>query len=330
MSEENKFNAEGIKETAEEVKETIGEAVEKAQDAIEEVKETVNDFKENAGENIGETVEAVKDAAANIGETVSDVKDATEETFEGVKENFGEAFEQAGEAFEDAKEAAKSNKLPVIIAAIVAVLVIAAIAALFLTGTFGKMFNKYNRGYVNTTGRTIEQVAEESGMTFDEFLAEYGLPKNMPKNTYESAAFYAMSVGKVAELYGMDFAALKETLKLGDEVSENDTWGKVEGEVALGTYLGGEENLAEFKEYYGLGDDVNADTKWKEVRLIVDTKTKEDREKSEAALNDPQNQATDEDSADLENVQDSAPAEEAADGEDLPEDVQAAIEDSAK
>ena len=51
------------------------------------------------------------------------------------------------------------------------------------------MFNKYNRlGYVDVSGRTVAQVAEEQGMDVDEFLEQFDLPSDMPGNTTESAA----------------------------------------------------------------------------------------------------------------------------------------------
>ena len=120
-------------------------------------------------------------------------------------------------------------------------------------------------------------------MTLDEFKDQFSLPKNMPKNTYESAAFYAMPVSKVAEVYGISFDTLKSELGLPDEVTENDEWGKVEGEMTLRQYVG-EENFDDFKTAYGFGDEVTLDTKWKEIRNIVDTKQKERREEQEKQL----------------------------------------------
>lgn len=163
---------------------------------------------------------------------------------------------------------------------------------LYVLGYFGIWFNKYNRSYIDTTGRTIEEVAETAGMTLDEFLEEFELPKKMPKNTYESAAFYTMPVSKIAEIYGISFDTLKEQLELPDETTENDEWGKVEGEMTLRQYVG-EENFEDFKTAYGFGDEVTLDTKWKEIRTVVDTKQKESREEQEKAMEEAETSSAD-------------------------------------
>ena len=150
-----------------------------------------------------------------------------------------------------------------------------------ITYTATPAVNKYNTKYIDTTGRTIDDVADQSGMTLEEFLEIYRLPKDMPGDTYESAAFYTMPVSKVSEVYGLTFEDMKEQLRLPDTVAENDKWGDVEGEIPLGVYIGGEEYLDQFKEYYELGDNVTAETKWKNVRTIVDIRQKEEREQSE-------------------------------------------------
>ena len=137
------------------------------------------------------------------------------------------------------------------------------------------MFNKYNRlGYVDVSGRTVAQVAEEQGMDVDEFLEQVDLPSDMPGNTTESAAYNCIPVSKMAEMYGMDFNTIKEVLKFPDDVDEDTAWGDAIGQVKLGDYVG-EDNLAEFKETYGFGDDITADTLWKDVRQTVDEKSRQ-------------------------------------------------------
>ena len=145
------------------------------------------------------------------------------------------------------------------------------------------MFNKYNRlGYVDVSGRTVAQVAEEQGMDVDEFLEQFDLPSDMPGNTTESAAYNCIPVSKMAEMYGMDFNTIKEVLKFPDDVDEDTAWGDAIGQVTLGDYVG-EDNLAEFKETYSFGDDITADTLWKDVRQTVDEKSRQQRIESEKA-----------------------------------------------
>ena len=176
-------------------------------------------------------------------------------------------------------ESASGSKKKIITAVIIIV------AALILIG--GSVFgmskaglfttNKYNKmGYVNISGRTLEDVAADADMTVDEFKEEYQLPEDMTGDTYESAAFYNIPTGKIAEMYGMEFSDIIELLALPDTVTETTPWGEAEGEAPLKNYVG-EESVDAFKEEYELGDDVTGDTKWKDIRNIVDQKALDQR-----------------------------------------------------
>lgn len=184
-------------------------------------------------------------------------------------------------------EPAKKSKAVVI--AIIAAIVIAVAAIgiggyIFMEQSLGinyLSFNKYNRQYVDVTGRTIEEIATAQNQTVAEFLEEYSLPADMPKNTNENAAYYTIPAKNIAKMYGMDFATMKTMLSLGDDVTEDTPWGQIEGEMTVGDQIGGEENLASFKEKMGLDDKVTIDTKWKEIRMTIDRKSRQDRIKSE-------------------------------------------------
>lgn len=133
--------------------------------------------------------------------------------------------------------------------------------------------------YINVSGRTIGEVAEQAGYTdFNEFLTEYGLPSDLSADTTESDAYYTIPTGKIAEMYGMELDELKETLGLGDNVTYDTTWGEAESQSPLRFYIG-EEYLDAFKAEYGLGDEVTADTLWGEVRNIVDQKALDDNQR---------------------------------------------------
>lgn len=223
-----------------------------------------------------------------------EAESAAEETFTD-ETVFGEDSQKAAEEtnpdeaevettstfdFEVPTPAKKSNTGKI---AVIVVIIVAVLAAI---GYFVYEYltrNPYNEmGYINISGRTIKDVAEQSGFaSVDEFLAEYSLPADMPEDTEESAAYYNIPTGKIAEMYGMELADLKEILGLGDDVDENTPWGEAEGKATLGNYIG-EENLESFKQTYELGDEVTADTLWGEVRNIVDQKSLE----QQAALNE--------------------------------------------
>lgn len=188
----------------------------------------------------------------------------------------------------DMAAAPKKSGAGKVVAIVILVVVILAAAGFAVYKYMTR--NPYNElGYINVSGRTIGEMAEQAGTTLDEFLAEYSLPADMPADTEESAAYYSIPTRKIAEMYGMEVADLKEVLGLGDDVTEETPWGEAEGKAPLGKYIG-EDYLEQFKQEYDLGDDVTADTLWGEVRNIVDKKTLEQQKAADAAA---QNQDTD-------------------------------------
>lgn len=249
------------------------------------------DEKENFGFEAEENTEAVETADENVvGET--------EELFgnEAIEETAEEAVaeEETEEIVVPAKKKGGAGKAIAI--AVVAVLVIAAVV-------FGvvKYINRnpYNEmGYINVSGRTLEDVYSQAGYEdLEEFLADYGLPADMPANTEEAAAYYNIPAGKIAAMYGMDIDMLKQLLGLGDDVTEDTPWGEAEGKATLAKYVG-EDNLDSFKAEYGLGDEVTADTLWSEVRNTVDKKTLKDQKEAEKAVKEEKKNDTADDDAD--------------------------------
>lgn len=263
----------------------------------EVVEETVDVTEEPV--EVEETAEVEETEAIEVGET--EAVDVSEDVLN----------EEA--VSEEAAPQAKS-KTGMIVGVVIAAVVI-VIAGILIYMFSGNLFNKYNRmGYIDTSGRTIEQIADETGYELADFLATYNLPSDMPGNTYESVAYYNIPCSKIAEMYGMDFAMLKETLKFGDDITEETPWGVAEGETTVGAYIG-DENLETFKEEYGLGEEVTAETKWKEVRNIVDQKAKDDRIAAEKAAKEAEKATeapAEETEATAEAEATEAPAEETA------------------
>lgn len=142
--------------------------------------------------------------------------------------------------------------------------------------------NPYEKDYVDTTGRTIGQAAEESGMDYEQYLEKYGLPSDMPKTTSENAAVNAIPLKKYAELCGMETQKLKELLGVSshEEFTDETPIGDVLAQVKVVDYVG-ESQFDAFKETYELGDDVTRDTLWGDIRNRVYEKNKEAREAEE-------------------------------------------------
>ena len=156
------------------------------------------------------------------------------------------------------------------------------IAAAVITSTMS--FNPYNKlGYVDISGKTIQDIADAQGITLAEFLEAYQLPSDMPGDTTEANAYYSIPTGVVAEMNGLDFDTIKTMLKLPEGTTYATPWGEAEGGIKLADYIGGADKVDAFKEQYGFGDEVTAETPWGEIRNAVDTIELEKRQAEEAA-----------------------------------------------
>ena len=241
---------------------------------MEENKNLENELLETEEVN-EETVEEI------VEETVEEVtEEVVEEAVEAVEAIEEVAEEVAEEATEEIPEEVKKGSKKVGIIAVVVALVI--IIAAVVTSTME--FNKYNKlGYVDISGKTVQDIADAQGITLAEFLAAYQLPEDMPGDTTEANAYYSIPTGIIAEMNGLDFETLKTMLKLPEDATAATPWGIAEGGILLADYIGGADKVDAFKEQYGLGDSVTAETPWGEIRNIVDTIELEKREAEEAA-----------------------------------------------
>ncbi len=242
--------------------ETVEEAVEVAEEIVEEVTEEA--------ESVETEVEA--EAAEEAVQT-----EAEEEIAEEYPEEYSDEV------------LAKSNggKIAAIVGGAV-VVVLAIVAALWYFG----VINPYERGYVDVSGVTLEELAEQSGYTVSEFKKANGLPMLMPKSTHENAVQNNVKLKSAIVNSGMTFEDFKAHYGWGDNITENSTVGEALGEAKLSVMLGlgevdeetAKSTLDEFKKYYELGDDVTLDTPYKEIRTHMDEKAREMniKEKEEA------------------------------------------------
>lgn len=322
MNEEEKNLNEEIEETTETpAEESVEETTEApAEDVVEETTDAPAEdvVEENNAETPEEvidnaTVEAVEAKAAEtvlggeetelansdvmaVGE-IEDTEDETEETAEdgaAAAAAIETEIAEDGTVTEDAQIPTVTDAVNTALSKTVAMIIGAVIlVAIIVLGIIfcPRIFNKYNRaGYIDVSGKTIAEIADNSGMELDEFLESFGLPKDMPPNTAESVAYYYIPCGKIAPMYRMDFQTLKTALGLPDDVTEDTPWGEAEGEATLNSYVG-EDNLAAFKEKYGFGDEITGDTKWKEIRNVVDEKQREDNLEQQKAAKEAEKKA---------------------------------------
>lgn len=322
---------ETVDETAAVTENAVSDAVdESAADAVDDAQ---GDAAEVSSDDVA--AKATSEIAADLEETVNQFADeaaqAAAEAAESDVPETADGFTQMSEtemavaqalAARDAEDAAKNavrksrNTLIAVIAAVVIVIGGAVVSGFVskdsegslrinsYSGWLPKLVNKYNhQGYIDSTGNTLGDIINQVGVTLPEFLEMYDLPADMPKSTSEMAVIYNMPAGTYLNMTsGLDYDSIKEQLNIpdtaedGTELTEDTAWGIVEGEIAVKDYIGGEENLEEFKENYELGDEVTGDTKWKDVRNAIDSYTKKQREESEkAAAEESTSETTEED-----------------------------------
>lgn len=170
-----------------------------------------------------------------------------------------------------------SRKSSATIAVAVAVLVVGIVVSILLF--YNGIVNPYEGDYVDVTGRTAADLAKEKGMSFGDFLKEYGLPDDMPKQTSERAVYYNIPVGKIVEKSKNvgTFKELKEQMGWDDTVTPETTIGEALDKTRLSNYVG-DEQLDRFKSLYELPDEVTGETLYGEVRNSVDAMDKQLRE----------------------------------------------------
>lgn len=330
------------------------EAVEPETAAAEAAEaEVIAEAEEAVGENeaagVAEDVIGIIDADGS--EEIGETGEADEADPEAV--NPEENVEDGTVIVEDAEEipapAKKKSALPAI-AAIIIILVIAAgalvIKMLSSNGAYvveNADGSKVTLDIVNTSGMTLAEVEEQLGMTHEEFLEQYQLPEDMSVDTPEAVAFYAMPVKTMASMYGMDFETLKAQLNIPDattvsepkglwaklksalgfgeksiEITEDTIWYLVENETELSNYLT-EEDLPEFREEYGLGEEITLESRYKDIRGALNAKMREalaeaEKEEQENNAADAQTDTGAEADTDAQTEADTA-ADGAADGE---------------
>ncbi len=231
-------------------------------------------------------------------ELENEVVETEEVEQEVVEETKEEPVEEiAEEATEEAEEEvveecccckpAKSYKT----SAIIAWVLVAILAIVDVYYYMTNIYNKYNHiGYLNVSGYTLGEAVTGMGMEFEVFKEMYGLPEDMRKDTYMEAAQSLIPCSVMARLNGLEFEALKEQYKFGEEITESNTWGEALESMLLRDYVG-EDNFEEFKTTYELGDDVTLDTKWGEIRKEVEKKDLAQRLAAEKEAEEPEQTA---------------------------------------
>ncbi len=242
-------------------------------------------------EIVEETVtEEIEEAVAEPTEEAAESVD--EMTAETVEDDGQEATDVADELAEDAEpacdavEIADNSKNGTVakIAAIAGGAVVLALIVFFALLNLG-IVNPYEAGYVDITGETLEDMADQSGYSYKEYKKRFELPFFMPKSTNVNAAGNYVTMSAYSKISGMTIDEIKEQNGFGDDVTEKTTIGEASGNLKLSTLLGlddvdeetAKSTFEGFKEFYELGDEVTLDTLYKDIRMTIDEKTRQNR-----------------------------------------------------
>lgn len=142
---------------------------------------------------------------------------------------------------------------------------------MLLSSVVSAEYNKYNEEpYVNMYNLTVGEVAELLGVTLEEFKEFYGLPEDMPADTNETAAYYNLTLENYASMQDLQVDELINQLKemTGMEVDANTLYKDAESLLTVKDLLGG-DTIEEFREYYGVGEEITEDTLFSKVNNIV-------------------------------------------------------------
>lgn len=312
-------------ETVEEVTEETVEAVETEEVAEEAVVEEVAE--ESAAEETEEEVEEVSEEDA---ETVEDEAVTIVQIWQCPKcetvcdEEICSACGEQCELIEieatagEITEGPRKNIGAIIGGAVAAVVVL--VAALWYFG----VINPYEKGYIDTTGETLEQLADKRGYTVNEFKKMYSLPWLMPKSTNANAVDNNIPVSYLIEqqnkqsemyasMYGQEYVPItiesfRAEMGLSEKITEKSPIGKVRGELNLRSLLNltnvdeetAKQEFDKYKKENGLGEDVTLDTLYKDVRVAIDKKTREKRIEQEKEAEKADEEPEEDSDADVE------------------------------
>ena len=268
--------------------------------------------------NNEEELETSEEVTEEVTEEAVEViaEDVTEETAEETiaepdEETIDETVEIIdGEAVKVTADIPSKNPMSKVVAIAVAAVAVIALVVLIIVNPFAKKDidamretykdalkikvvknNPYEKDYIDTTGEMIGEIADKAGYTCDEYKEMFGLPKDMPASTNSNAAQSYIPVRILIKQYGMTIEEFRKEYGLGDNITEDSTFGDATDEMTLENMFGlskltdeeKSEQLTKIKETYGLSDDVTIQTKYKDVRKTIDEYIKSQREQSEEA-----------------------------------------------
>lgn len=155
--------------------------------------------------------------------------------------------------------------------------IIAAVLALAVYAVYGKLSDKFLSKAIEAGEKeaTVGYLAEQAGLTIDEYLEQYGL-SGLSKNTTEQEMLKQMTMENYASYAGTTLEEIKTNYVLDADVDASMTYGDFEKTLKVKNIFGGsEETFNQMKEVYGLDDSITMDSAWTDVEPILEQKQEE-------------------------------------------------------
>lgn len=155
--------------------------------------------------------------------------------------------------------------------------IIAAVLALAVFAVYGELSDKFLSKAIESGEKeaTVGYLAEQAGLTIDEYLEQYGL-SGLSKNTTEQEMLKQMTMENYASYAGTTLEEIKTNYVLDADVDASMTYGDFEKTLKVKNIFGGsEETFNQMKEVYGLDDSITMDSEWTEVEPILEQKQEE-------------------------------------------------------
>lgn len=155
------------------------------------------------------------------------------------------------------------------------VFVAAAVMLTALATQVNAEYNRYNEmDAVNVYNNTLQDVADMSETTVEEFKKQFGLPEDMPADTNETIAFDYVPLKVWAENSGTTFEEalpeLQALYKGEEELTEDTHYGDFLKNVTLADYIGDADVDAVIEQLNIVG--VTADSLYGDIRTKVERK----------------------------------------------------------
>ena len=164
---------------------------------------------------------------------------------------------------------------------------------------------------------TVGYLAEQSGMSVEDYLAQYGI-SGLDKNATEEEMTDAMTVETYLSYIGAEMEDLTTQYHLSEAPALDANWGEIRKGFTMRNIVGDDDGFAQFKEIYGLDDSVTIDTPLTEAEPIIEESIKRMQEEAANATEAPATEAP----AEGETAEATeAPAEDAAAAEAPAEDA---------